>query len=466
MIRDQLRRKSDRHGMREREVHGQAAAGASVFWWQECPCDWDLTFAIIRCLSFTFHLDTDHLIMSIHDNLLKRRLMTGLPPRAPVGPGSKRSAKDYSPLSWDQYFESQEDVLVPECNATFRVYKSGFNDPEHENSPILMLLHGGGYSGLSWSVFAKSLTELIHVKIVAVDMRGHGSTHTDNDADLSADTLAKDAALIYKHITSENESNVILMGHSVGGAIAVRSSLLPDFGSDLSGLIVIDVVEGTALDALQSMQSFLRGRPKQFECLEKAIEWSVRSGQTKNLESARISMPSQLKPKQTSLSDRTQMSRPIPSFSDAIREEEEEADDLSVPSDGNGVIGKESAKLSNPQSESEVNTMTKYEFRVDLSSTEKYWRGWFEGLSQQFLDSPSPAKMLLLAGIDTLDRELTIGQMQGKFQMQVLPECGHAVHEDVPDKVAEVVATFLVRNRLTIAKQGSEFVLRSSFPGC
>lgn len=33
--------------------------------------------------------------------------------------------------------------------------------------------------------------------------------------------------------------------------------------------------------------------------------------------------------------------------------------------------------------------------------------------------------------------------------MQVLPQCGHAVHEDVPDKVAEVVATFLVRNRLT-----------------
>ena len=23
----------------------------------------------------------------------------------------------------------------------------------------------------------------------------------------------------------------------------------------------------------------------------------------------------------------------------------------------------------------------------------------------------------------------------GKFQMQVLPQCGHAVHEDVPDKV-------------------------------
>lgn len=24
----------------------------------------------------------------------------------------------------------------------------------------------------------------------------------------------------------------------------------------------------------------------------------------------------------------------------------------------------------------------------------------------------------------------------GKFQMQVLPQCGHAVHEDAPDKVS------------------------------
>jgi hypothetical protein len=35
----------------------------------------------------------------------------------------------------------------------------------------------------------------------------------------------------------------------------------------------------------------------------------------------------------------------------------------------------------------------------------------------------------------------------GKFQMQVLPQCGHAVHEDVPDKVAEVLATFMVRHK-------------------
>lgn len=77
-----------------------------------------------------------------------------------------------------------------------------------------------------------------------------------------------------------------------------------------------------------------------------------------------------------------------------------------------------------------------YIWRTNLSKSEVYWRGWFEGLSDLFLSAPCQAKLLLLAGIDRLDRSLTVGQMQGKFQMQVLPDAGHAVHEDVPDKVS------------------------------
>lgn len=46
--------------------------------------------------------------------------------------------------------------------------------------------------------------------------------------------------------------------------------------------------------------------------------------------------------------------------------------------------------------------------------------------------------------------------------MQVLPQCGHAVHEDVPDKVAEVVATFLLRNRLTTANEQLNWSTRFS----
>lgn len=52
--------------------------------------------------------------------------------------------------------------------------------------------------------------------------------------------------------------------------MAVRAApLIPN----LYGLGVIDVVEGTAMDALASMQSFLRSRPSSFGTISQAIEW-------------------------------------------------------------------------------------------------------------------------------------------------------------------------------------------------
>uniref|UniRef100_A0ACB8FFL8 Protein phosphatase methylesterase 1 n=2 Tax=Sphaerodactylus townsendi TaxID=933632 RepID=A0ACB8FFL8_9SAUR len=85
---------------------------------------------------------------------------------------------------------------------------------------------------------------------------------------------------------------IMLIGHSMGGAIAVHTAAANAVPS-LLGLCMIDVVEGTAMDALNSMQNFLRSRPKTFKSLENAIEWSVKSGQIRNLESARVSMVGQ-----------------------------------------------------------------------------------------------------------------------------------------------------------------------------
>ncbi|KAL1533898.1 protein phosphatase methylesterase-1 [Salvia divinorum] len=47
-------------------------------------------------------------------------------------------------------------------------------------------------------------------------------------------------------------------------------------------------------------------------------------------------------------------------------------------------------------------------------------------VSEIFLASLVP-KLLLLAGTDRLDKTPTIGQMQGKFQMVVVRNTGHAI---------------------------------------
>lgn len=95
----------------------------------------------------------------------------------------------------------------------------------------------------------------------------------------------------------ESPPPVVLIGHGVGGAIAVHTAsnvLLPT----TVGLVAIDVVEGkkapeeavrqlsrwralevspacvgSAMEALHSIQNFLKGRPKSFKSMDHAIEW-------------------------------------------------------------------------------------------------------------------------------------------------------------------------------------------------
>jgi len=160
--------------------------------------------------------------------------------------------------------------------------------------------------------------------------------------------------------------------------------------SSCAGLVVVDVVEGTAMASLFHMQKILSNRPHHFPSVEKAIEWSVKGGSLRNIESARVSVPSTLK------------------FND-----EREC----------------------------------YVWRTPLEKTESYWRRWYEGLSDMFLSCIVP-RLLLLAGTDRLDRSLTIGQMQGKFQMIVVRHTGHAIQEDVPDEFASVVLNFISRNQI------------------
>uniref|UniRef100_A0A8C9TD05 Protein phosphatase methylesterase 1 n=1 Tax=Scleropages formosus TaxID=113540 RepID=A0A8C9TD05_SCLFO len=360
----------------------------------------------------------------LHLNLLASRppipggLQSGSKMR--MGPGRKR---DFSPLPWNKYFEKMEDVAH-----TFRVYSSG------SQGPVLLLLHGGGHSALSWAVFTAVICSRINCRVVAVDLRGHGE---------NAHSL--DVGKVLEALYGENAPPIMIIGHSMGGAIAVHTAAGNHVPS-LLGLCVIDVVEGTAMDALNSMQNFLRSRPKTFRSLENAIEWSVKSGQIRNIESARVSMVGQVKKCEEPLSS--------PGISKSIVEgiiEEDEEDEGE----------EESNNKRKKEDDLEVKKESLYTWRIELAKTEKYWDGWFRGLSALFLSCPVP-KLLLLAGVDRLDKDLTIGQMQGKFQMQVLPQCGHAVHEDAPEKVAEALATFMVRHKFTEAKGGFQCV----FPAC
>ncbi|XP_014668999.1 PREDICTED: protein phosphatase methylesterase 1-like [Priapulus caudatus] len=409
--------------------------------------------------------------------LQMKMLRSRLPPMPPPGVGGSASNKralarkrDYTPVSWQQYFARRKDVKVS-GGRRFRVYESG------TSGPVLLLLHGGGFSALSWAVFSKIITSMVTCQVLAFDMRGHGDTVSKDDGDLSAETLSNDIEDLLQELYNDNLPPIILIGHSMGGAVAVHTAyrrLIPS----LVGLIVIDVVEGTALDALQGMQSFLRGRPTSFRSPEHAIEWCIRSGVTRNLESAKVSMVGQIKRgdtnelastaveniKQASEKTTQPMATANVIYEDGEEEEEEEGQEEEAEAEEESEQSVKKVKgndfMHSPQP-LQPSSSASYVWRINLSKTERHWAGWFQGLSNMFLCCDVP-KMLLLAGVDRLDRELTVGQMQGKFQMQVLPQVGHTLHEDSPDKVADLVATYMVRHKFVEATDKFQW----TFPAC
>ncbi|KAI1180593.1 Alpha/Beta hydrolase protein [Nemania sp. FL0916] len=305
--------------------------------------------------------------------------------------------RSLQPIPWTTYFERElflHDKASPE-SPTIHAY---LTSPVGKG-PLFVMHHGGGSSGLSFAVVGDQIRKRVSTAgIFSLDARGHGSTtlHEGEDVDLSLATLANDLFAAIQLTRQEMKwaelPPIVLVGHSMGGAVVTELARLGRLGTALLGYAVLDVVEGSAIDALQHMQTYLSTRPTGFQSLEMGIEWHTRSRTIRNSVSARTSVPSLL----TQREDKPGDTRP-------------------------------------------------WKWRTDLAATQPYWEDWFVGLSAKFLAAKG-GKLLLLAGTDRLDTELTIGQMQGKYNLQVFPEAGHFIHEDLPEKTAISLVDFYRRN--------------------
>lgn len=57
------------------------------------------------------------------------------------------------------------------------------------------------------------------------------------------------------------------------------------------------------------------------------------------------------------------------------------------------------------------------------------------------------AKLLILSKREYLEnKELLIAEMQGKFQVEIISNSGHAIQEDQPIKLGEIIKAFIKRN--------------------
>ncbi|KAH9176709.1 protein phosphatase methylesterase [Lactarius sanguifluus] len=308
---------------------------------------------------------------------------------------------EYAPISGASYFSDAVQVDVPASKLDVRVYYTPPQTTDDGVGSVMVCHHGAGFAGLSFALFAKEITRMSkgELGVLSLDARRHGKTRPtreSSDEDLSLDILVQDLYYLLRVVFPDASAapSFLFVGHSMGGAVVVNVvPRLLEAKYRVSGVAVLDVVEGTALDALPHMPSILNSRPEGFDSVSDAIGWHITAHQIRNLTSARVSVPSLITP--------TPEPRPR---------------------------GKRAFTWCTP-----------------LRTTGPYWEGWFKGLSAAFLAART-ARLLVLAGTDRLDRELMIGQMQGKFQMVVVPNTGHMLHEDDPLTLAQTLMEFWQRN--------------------
>ena len=70
--------------------------------------------------------------------------------------------------------------------------------------PVILFLHGAGFSSLSWALLVKSLSASVPgCYLVAIDIRGHGDSRTSDESDFSFETLSEDVCRIYEALLQD-----------------------------------------------------------------------------------------------------------------------------------------------------------------------------------------------------------------------------------------------------------------------
>ena len=237
--------------------------------------------------------------------------------------------------------------------------------------------------------------------IVAWDQRGHGDHRRDDETVMDQETLIQDTLKMLDYTLNRfKNKSILLVGHSMGGSIAIKTMERIEAMDDcpikkaVKCIFIIDVVEGTAMEALPFMEQIVKNRPPEFPDLRSVVRFGIQSGQVKDIKSARVSMPAQV----------------IKQFDPDLGQE-------------------------------------KYVWRTDLLATKQYWEEWFKDLTKTFLNTKAK-KMLILAGIERMDTDLTRAQMMGQFLSCVIPDCGHVIQEDQPEMLFKAIDTFATRNKI------------------
>ena len=121
------------------------------------------------------------------------------------------------------FLQHPQHLTIPGGNLAF-YHRPGAGPP-------LLFLHGTGCDSSDWSDTFASLPGETH--IVALDFPGHGQSDVPTGS-LALDDLAQDALALIDHLSL---LSVILVGHSLGGMVAISAASQSD---RIRGLVLLE----------------------------------------------------------------------------------------------------------------------------------------------------------------------------------------------------------------------------------
>lgn len=197
------------------------------------------------------------------------------------------SQSSHTSLTWTDFFE--QELFLPEEVGNLHIVHHVYLTPPTESGPLFVMHHGAGSSGLSFATCAEEIRKILpKAGILSLDARSHGrtvmtklhdTTHDDApttaaaaeaessgqvELDLNLETLSRDLVQVI-HQTQhkmgwEKLPDIILVGHSLGGAVITDVAKKGELGPKLLAYAVFDVVEG-ALTSVSSMYHILMYTP-------------------------------------------------------------------------------------------------------------------------------------------------------------------------------------------------------------
>lgn len=118
------------------------------------------------------------------------------------------------------------------------------------NAPPVLLLHGGNQSAHSWDLVSLHLADRYH--LLAVDQRGHGDSEWAKDVDYSIEARAADA-LAFLH--DQSVELPIVVGHSMGGAVAMQMALSDP--AVVRALVLVDTGPELSTKGIETIHNFV-----------------------------------------------------------------------------------------------------------------------------------------------------------------------------------------------------------------